>query len=519
MQNVLKQTFALVQYNSVFVPLCSPNTCKGVFNPNVTTFQSNCVYFSAFHFITASVNSQATVLNLDHYLLQLSNKLDIVNSKLDTFDTLSEIFSQHKQQTMYELSQIMSKLNELSTTVTHLSSDDQQIEQISAHLSRYEEQTAAELAQIKSKLDGLTATSNHLVTQNQEITTKISESKQQTSDKIAQIRSMLDELKNSANHLAIDHQKIETISLSLSEHKEQMSVEIAQISSTLGTLTSSTAQLSTDHQRIEATTPNVECVGTEEHLQMQQKLLENITHQIETIKANKTITGEERSCGGTGWRRVAFLNMTNPSTTCPSGWQLTGYAKRTCGRVSTQGRTCSSVTLPVTGGQYHKVCGRIKAYQYKSTLAFYSYHNGYAQTIDTAYVDGVSLTHGNPRKHIWTFASGVSEGYASVSICPCDAQQTLSLPSFMGEEYFCETGVNEKWIAGHPGYAGFNVYDPLWDGNGCTTSGACCSLHNPPYFMKELLVPTTDDIEARICLYHYFSVSNIAVEEVELYVQ
>ena len=42
----------LVRYNSVFVPLCSPNTCKDVFNPNVTAFQSNCaegLHFSAFH--------------------------------------------------------------------------------------------------------------------------------------------------------------------------------------------------------------------------------------------------------------------------------------------------------------------------------------------------------------------------------------------------------------------------------------------------------------------------------------
>ena len=41
----------LVRYNSVFVPLCSPNTCKDVFNPNVTAFQSNCaegLHFSAF---------------------------------------------------------------------------------------------------------------------------------------------------------------------------------------------------------------------------------------------------------------------------------------------------------------------------------------------------------------------------------------------------------------------------------------------------------------------------------------
>ena len=35
----------------IYIPLCSPNTCKYVFNPNVITFQSNCaegLHFSAF---------------------------------------------------------------------------------------------------------------------------------------------------------------------------------------------------------------------------------------------------------------------------------------------------------------------------------------------------------------------------------------------------------------------------------------------------------------------------------------
>ena len=39
------------QFSYIYIPLCSPNTCKYVFNPNVTTFQSNCaegLHFSAF---------------------------------------------------------------------------------------------------------------------------------------------------------------------------------------------------------------------------------------------------------------------------------------------------------------------------------------------------------------------------------------------------------------------------------------------------------------------------------------
>ncbi|CAI8041831.1 hypothetical protein GBAR_LOCUS23217, partial [Geodia barretti] len=32
------------------------------------------------------------------------------------------------------------------------------------------------------------------------------------------------------------------------------------------------------------------------------------------------------TCGGTwGWRRAVYLDMTDPNTNCPSGWQLTGY--------------------------------------------------------------------------------------------------------------------------------------------------------------------------------------------------
>ena len=43
------------------------------------------------------------------------------------------------------------------------------------------------------------------------------------------------------------------------------------------------------------------------------------------------------------------------------------------------------------------MCSRIKAYQWCGTDAFWSYHQGRWTTIDGAYVDGVSVTHGSPR--------------------------------------------------------------------------------------------------------------------------
>ncbi len=40
-------------------------------------------------------------------------------------------------------------------------------------------------------------------------------------------------------------------------------------------------------------------------------------------------------CGGPGWRKVAFIDMTDTSQNCPQGLTLTGYSKRSCGRTHT----------------------------------------------------------------------------------------------------------------------------------------------------------------------------------------
>ena len=48
-----------------YIPLCSPNTCKYVFNPNVTTFQSNCaegLHFSAFIIVVHVVKHQSVLI-------------------------------------------------------------------------------------------------------------------------------------------------------------------------------------------------------------------------------------------------------------------------------------------------------------------------------------------------------------------------------------------------------------------------------------------------------------------------
>ncbi|CAI8053786.1 hypothetical protein GBAR_LOCUS29386 [Geodia barretti] len=245
-----------------------------------------------------------------------------------------------------------------------------------------------------------------------------------------------------------------------------------------------------------------------------------IKSDLKDMKENLTqqISGYTYYCGGTGgWRRAVYLDMTDPNTNCPSGWNMTGYSKRTCGRVSTGSRTCDSVFFPVSGGPYSQVCGRIRAYQYGVPEAFYGY-NYYGQTtIDSAYVCGVAVMHGSPRQHIWTFANGAFENTPNGANCPCENSRIIPIPSFVGEDYFCESGF--VYVPNIAEWYRLHSNDTLWDGEDCHSTSTCCSFHNPPYFTKTLNQKTSDDLELRMCLSDPITHDNIAVELVDLYVK
>ena len=246
-------------------------------------------------------------------------------------------------------------------------------------------------------------------------------------------------------------------------------------------------------------------------------------HTSKLLKMNETLTKQiinnsgGLKCGDTwGWRLAVHLDMTDTNTSCPSGWPLTAYSKRTCGRASTGWGTCDSVFFPVSGGPYSQVCGRIRAYQYGQPDAFRGYNIAGQTTIDSTYVSGVAVMHGFPRQHIWTFANGAQENETTSSSCPCDSSASVPIPPFVGEDYFCESGyVHNSGIERYT----LHSDDILWDGRDCHSSSTCCSLHNPPYFTKILSQTTTDNLELRICLYNKAPNDNIAVELVEFYVK
>ena len=244
-------------------------------------------------------------------------------------------------------------------------------------------------------------------------------------------------------------------------------------------------------------------------LQSRKERARNGIHQL----VESVIIGEYTCNGTPGWRRVAFINMTDTSYNCPTGLNLTSYSKRTCGRSHTTKRGYSSTTFSVGGLPYSHVWGRIRGYQFGATSAFF--HD--IRNIDSSYVEGISLTHGSAssRQHIWTFAAGLSEVTTQYpnEACPCDTAPLSVVPTFVKNDYFCESGLHSEYnfpIVLYPD-------DVLWDGQNCTSTSTCCQFNNSPWFTKNLPSMTTDDIELRICTIPVLA--DIPLEIIELYAQ
>ena len=218
------------------------------------------------------------------------------------------------------------------------------------------------------------------------------------------------------------------------------------------------------------------------------------------------------NCGNItgGWMRAAYIDMTDPGNTCPESLTFTVQSSTRMCRSSHTTAGCTSVTFPAHNLSYTKVCGRAHGYQYASPNGFYNFQY-HGQTIEGYYVDGISVTHGSPRNHIWTFAAGLSKDYNYLSSnCPCvSSYSSRAAPSFVGENYFCESG--------NSGLYELQWYldDPLWDSQGCASGSTCCD-RGGPWFTTTLLEATSDDIEVRLCT--SYDSEDIGVEQLEIYI-
>ena len=257
-------------------------------------------------------------------------------------------------------------------------------------------------------------------------------------------------------------------------------------------------------------------------LEEQGEKITDIESCLETVKES---TADHPCDAIEDWTKVIDFDMTDPSTTCPEQWVQSFFSLRTCGRpATTTSRTCFSANFPFSTGSmsFRKVRGRVKTYAYGRLNGFSGFINHGQTLLTQAYVSGVSLTAGDEfADHLWTFAAGGEETIFGSISCPCDFSDPSSIPvpDFVGNQYFCEAGVNEYTSDR------FLSEDALWDGRNCNPESTCCEYNRPPYFVNDLgKTITTDSIDARICAVasppqaEGEDGNDILVERIELYI-
>ena len=274
---------------------------------------------------------------------------------------------------------------------------------------------------------------------------------------------------------------------------------------------------------------NTECSASEvftsagllsEHIEQSTMSVENIDECLEQSETSlDALEPIVHVCGEGAWELVVDHDYSNPTADdCPDGWeQFTDLVtnRRFCARASDDfsQTMCDSAffILAEDDCPYSKVCGKIVGYGDGMNNAF-----SVASTdIDTFYVNGLSVTHGSPRQHVWTLAIGVYErgdlaGAGVPDVCPCHPAVDSMAPPFVGNDYFCESGSDDV-----PADLEHHLDDPLWDGRQCFED---CCIGSP--FVKTLANgPTTDPLEIRICNVADENSGNILVEKIKIYVQ
>ena len=223
-------------------------------------------------------------------------------------------------------------------------------------------------------------------------------------------------------------------------------------------------------------------------------------------------------CGEGLWRQVADLDVTRGDTTCPGEWEFATSPRTGCTKPDNNVGGCSVATFSTSNTlDYSRVCGRItgRSEDFPNGFRRIDAFTANTEVDGVTLVDGVTITHDSPIRHIWTFAANFEPTVFEVG-CPCNTgftrpMNTLAVDFAQGN-YFCDySRANE---------ASPNGDRQLWTDD-CAeifdNVPACCNFGNPPYFSMTL-TPTTDDIDVWICTDRN-SVESVFVESMELYVQ
>ena len=219
-------------------------------------------------------------------------------------------------------------------------------------------------------------------------------------------------------------------------------------------------------------------------------------------------------CGGEkGWMRIADVDV-DRGDSCPKGWKRITSPTRAC-RAASDNAGCYSARFTTYNIPYSRVCGMVVGYQKGTPDGFFSHVR--KTSINDPYLDGVSITYGSSRKHIWSYAAGLSESlnHDQAAACPCSLRGGTPAPSFVRDHYYCESGT----VINRYKYEVYYKNDLLWDGKGCSTNSSCCAQPSLPWFYRQIPLTSKDKLEARICCDEPYANEAVLVKEFKLYVQ
>ena len=218
-----------------------------------------------------------------------------------------------------------------------------------------------------------------------------------------------------------------------------------------------------------------------------------------------------------GWTRLGHLKMSSASKKCPNMdfSYINERGLHLCRRRAMY-RGCSIAIHSSHGIKYSTICGYARGYQKGQTYAFNNYRSPYGN-----YLDGVGIIRYNKstriEKHVWSYASGRNEKSQDSSACPCNkgASKKSELPSFVGNNYYCESGTSINY----PGVGRFYSQDPLWDGKGFNNLEVPCRKDMMPYFKRTYDSATTDSILVKLCRNFYATYRDVYLEGYGVFVK
>jgi hypothetical protein len=207
------------------------------------------------------------------------------------------------------------------------------------------------------------------------------------------------------------------------------------------------------------------------------------------------------------WIRVA--SFTAGVEPCPQRYYT--ESDGACSRGFNDNPSDIGVLIDVPVDTYTEVRGTLRARAFGANDAFAANRD----SLETAYVDGVSLTTGErgARNHVWTFAAGIAddaevEGAAPASVCPCQGGTQSAL---VGSAFLCES---PEVLPPYGEYAN----DVLFDG--AVLADACVGTTEAnDSFAVTLPEAASGPLELRILADQSFLDEDIAVESFELFVR